>query len=272
LVFPTFPSRGSHWSRFWTALSNDVTSTPSSPEKSIRIYHGIDGRDDVEGFIQLSREVYDHTLAGIVFTWPPGSLAETPLVSTPGIPRVAIMAPNAAFSHISSVSLDFAAFRAKALDYLVAQNRKRIAVIGVPGQNTSAVVSDITSRNLETRDHWIQTLPFDSPPECARQLAMLLMHSSQTERPDGLVIMDDNLVEAVTGGLVLAGVNVPNDLDVVGHCNFPWPTDSVLPIKRLGFDAHQVMNACINCLIEVRRTGREAMNKQIAPVFEDELE
>jgi hypothetical protein len=49
--------------------------------------------------------------------------------------------------------------------------------------------------------------------------AELLMH--QRDRPDGLIILDDNLAGPALQGLAQAGVRLGQDLDVVTHCNFP---------------------------------------------------
>jgi len=42
-------------------------------------------------------------------------------------------------------------------------------------------------------------------------------------RPDALVVADDNLVTCATQGIAASGVQVPGELDVVAHCNFPHP-------------------------------------------------
>jgi hypothetical protein len=97
------------------------------------------------------------------------------------------------------------------------------------------------------------------------------MHANQSVRPDGLIIADDNFVEAASGGLIRAGVRVPEDVEVVAHCNFPWPTPSVLPVKRLGFSARQVLRECINS-VDAQRRG-EAIKPPIAipALFEEEV-
>ncbi len=58
-----------------------------------------------------------------------------------------------------------------------------------------------------------------------RQLGRLLVQGAPGERPDGLVITDDNLVPDLTAGLAESGVK---DV-VVAHTNFPHPTPSAVP-------------------------------------------
>ena len=67
-----------------------------------------------------------------------------------------------------------------------------------------------------------------------------------------------------------AGVQVPVELEVVAHTNFPWPTSNMLPVKRLGYDVRQTLNTCID-LIDGQRRG-EVMPREtiIPPVFEEQ--
>ena len=84
----------------------------------------------------------------------------------------------------------------------------------------------------------------------------LMMRAGQTDRPDGLVITNDNLVDDAIAGLVAEGINVPDDLEVVAHCNFPWPPVKIMPIQRLGLDVRAVLRLGID-LIDRRRAGKK---------------
>jgi len=98
-----------------------------------------------------------------------------------------------------------------------------------------------------------------------------MMRDGQVDRPDALLVTDDNLVEYATAGLVDAGVRVPTDMDVVVHCNFPWPTPSLVPVRRIGYDAAQMLRACLD-IADVQRHGAPVPSpRTIPPLFEDEL-
>lgn len=100
--------------------------------------------------------------------------------------------------------------------------------------------------------YWIQTASAEAP-DTARSSAHLLMAAPSGQRPDGLIVMDDNLVPQATAGLLDAGVLVPRDVVVVAHANFPHPTASAVPAYRLGYDVNAILDACVASLQAQRR-------------------
>jgi len=189
------------------------------------------------------------------------------------MPRVAITTGRTV-EGVSSIRLDSQSFLDKALDRLASLGRKRIAVIvssNLPPESYQAIRDGIHRRGMILQDRWMQGLALRSPA-WAKNVAELLMSSPPADRPDGLLIADDNFVEHAASGLVAGGVRVPQELDIVAHCNFPWPTPSVLPVMRLGYDTRDVLQACLDGISRQRRG--EVLPKEIRrieAVFEDEL-
>jgi DNA-binding LacI/PurR family transcriptional regulator len=127
----------------------------------------------------------------------------------------------------------------------------------------------LATHGLESRPYWRIEVN-QSTPHTARTCAQLLMRLPPADRPDGLLVTDDNLVEQATAGLIDAGVKVPSDIAVVAHCNFPWPTPSAVPVSRLGYDARTVLRACMDVIDAQRRGETPPHVTMIDPVFEDE--
>ena len=206
----------------------------------------------------------------LIFAISPERFSNTPLLDEPGVPRVAITG-SANLPGVQAVELDSRSWIDNALDELAAQGRRRVAMMA--GGSYALVHRDyflqaLHQRGLTTRPYWTQSLDL-SLPETANPCAQLLMHSRQTEPFDALLIADDNLVEHATAGIVAAGVNVPEEVAVVAHCNFPWPTPSTLPLKRLGFDAHALMKTCLD-LIDRGRQGQDTVAlTSLQAVWED---
>ena len=83
------------------------------------------------------------------------------------------------------------------------------------------------------------------------------------------MIVDDNLVEHALAGLIAARVQVPDDVAVVGHCNFPYPPPSVMPITRLGFHMGQGLRACLD-LLDRQRRGEAVPKRTTLPALTEE--
>jgi DNA-binding LacI/PurR family transcriptional regulator len=142
------------------------------------------------------------------------------------------------------------------LDTLVAQGRKRIAVVVTVPMYTEVkdyLRQAIGRRPITVHERWMQIVPHEMP-EAVRNNVLMLMNPGSDERPDGLFVMDDNLAENASSGLVAIGARVPQDVAVVAHCNFPWSTPSVLPIQRVGFDTKAIFDQALR-IVDMQRRG-----------------
>jgi len=197
------------------------------------------------------------------------------LVDEPGIARVAIMGDRDDMPAIPHIELDGASFMNKAMDALARQGKKRVAVILTPPLSTSRTWNEqfeaaLARNNMETRPYW-RIEANQTVPRTTRACAQLLMMLPPAERPNALLVADDNLVEQATTGLIDSGVKVPRDIAVVAHCNFPWPTPSAVPVSRLGYDAREVLRACISVIDQQRLNEASPHITKINAVFEDEI-
>ena len=271
LVFANDPSSSSHYSKFYQALANAAVAYQHTEKRALYLFHGVSRQTGSQDRQRLIEHLQAHQLAGIVFSSPPLDLQGTPILDLPGIPRVALAATQP-YAHVPAVTTDRLSFLDKALDYLIARGRRRVALLMVPGffaDDDPNLAEAIAKRNIECPPHWQLTLG-QSAAKGAANCVRLLMHGSPADRPDGLVVFDDNLVEHVQAGLIAARVQVPDSLEVVEHCNFPWPP-SVLPTRRLGYDVHGILRVCID-LIDRQRQGEQvpALTK-VSALFEEEL-
>ena len=244
LIFHCTPADPA-WSRFQSALANQAVQLERSRPIKVSRYYGVFESSDSEDYQKLLHDVCAHRLAGLIFTTLPGSVMRPTLEERPDMPRVAVMLPSPDWQ-IPAVYPDLRSFVDRALDALLARGRRRVAVVGQSIWLKLAGLGEyflagVAKRKMECREYWVQTADAHS----VSSLVHLLMQSEQKARPDGLIIVDDNLVENATAGLIKAGVRVPVDVEVIAHCNFPWPVSSVLPVQRLGFDAGKVMAACL---------------------------
>ena len=70
------------------------------------------------------------------------------------------------------------------------------------------------------------------------------------QRPDCLLIVDDNLVPSATSGILDAGWQPPREVEVAAHANFPLTTHAAVPCLRYGLDAHELLRVAAE---EIRR-------------------
>ena len=207
---------------------------------------------------ELLDDVAHHRVAGVVMTWSGSGFSDSPLYNPDSdVPRVALH-PELAHSAVPSVNVDYEAFFDRAVERLAAEGRRKIACIAVGNDEDDYVEARdaLHRRGLEYRRYW----HLHVGPLCnaaARTATHLLMSLAPADRPDALIIADDNLVEHAQAGLINAGVKVPQDVTIVAHCNWPEPPAAIFPLTRLGFDMTELMRTCTR-LIDQQRLGHHA--------------
>lgn len=271
LVFPSDPGSDS-WNNFFAAMNNEAMAIQRAKPERLSIYFGLEHPARHERRDKLIADVQAHRLAGLIFASPPFNFTGTPLLDEPGMARVA----TAPYADVPAVVLDTGSLLNKALAYLASRGRRRIAVVSAQVARPADAFFEafrmlLPQRQMETRTYWEQAV-HPSCPRWAKNVVELLFQGGPATRPDGLIIADDNLVPHATAGLLAAGIRVPDEVDVVGHCNFPWPTPSVVPAKRIGYDARQVLAAFIASIDMQRRGETPPPVTEIAAVTDDEVD
>lgn len=267
LVFPFCPSQ-SGWSGHWEALTTAARAAMQGKPGTITQYYGMESPSNRAAYETLLRDVRSHRLAGLIFSSPPYLLARTPVLLEKGIPRVAVMTPGM-FAGVGAVVYDADSYIAKALDYLAGHGCRRIGIIAHASrgsENTEAhrmLLDQIAARGMEVRPQWVQGVTLHTPG-LTRNLVELLMRRPERERPDGLLITDDNIVTDVAAGLQASGVRVPDDVRVVAHANFPCPPRAAVPVWYLGYDMAEALRLATDYIDQVRR-GETPPDAMIVP-------
>lgn len=274
LVFAEDPGRARTWSRYYAALVNAAVVIGRQEGRTILPFYGIDGHTDTADYRRLAALTAAHRVAGLIFVQGEHYVADTPLMTQPDMPRVTLKSRQR-FPHVPIVTNDTPLFIAKALDLFTAHGRKRVALLSTPkGPEALASTEELfqqamRGRPLTTQPYWSMPIHAEAG-EGARRFVQLLMAGNEQTRPDALLVTDDNLIEETVGGLVAAGVRVPEDLEVVAHCNFPWLGSRALPLTLLGFDTRQALSACL-AVIDRQRAGETVpAASTMEPLFESE--
>lgn len=270
VLMPFAPSRT--WSQYWQAIYEEAQNFQNGEDhRRVHIFHGFPEITDLTGYQHLVELVECDRLAGLIFAFNPRSLKQTPLIDRPGLPRVAITSPVPAW-HFPVVTEDVRSFLQKSFTYLSGRGRRRVAFLWSGHlREWDTIAGMLPGYGMTTRPYWMQTVAFIAAPY-ARECVYLLMHPGQDERPDALVICDDNLLEPATNGLLDAGVSVPGEMDVIAMTNFPHPTNAMVPVKRIGFSMREIVRLCAGS-IDAQRRGETPPPVTLVPaVFDHELD
>jgi len=246
---------GNDSGRFLNLLAQQARTVAQERGCRITQYHGIDPHVDTEDFQKLATDVHDHRLAGLIFATPyqtSGSpvLINPPPPDWPALPRVGIASSSGVCHLPVIINLDQDSVVTRGLDDLVAQGRHRVAVLtGAQVDQTcfERITASLAAHDLIAPAKWVMGLT-TTYPQLARRWIAAIFDGPPDQRPDGLLITDDNLVEDAVGGLLDCGLRVPTDVAVVAHANFPSPAPSVVPVRRLGFDVRDVLIACLDSI------------------------
>ena len=235
------------------------------------VYSHVDGSVDAEDYRLMLADLQSHRLAGLIFTQQPEWFLNQPLFADPDLPRVALVEHQ--LSGVGSVRLDNPLWVAKALDYLQAQGRHRVAVVATPNQSSAfveLVTRGVAARQLTTHPAWIQALDHRSPYWAAHVVAALL-NGPAAARPDALIIADDHLVESVTTALQRHGGAVVADLPIVAHCNYPKLPVAAVPVTWLGYDVRQVLRLAVEYIQQCLEGVKPAPVRMVPAQFAAEL-
>ncbi len=264
LIFPFGPK---DWGQFWHALEAAARQR-TTPGRQFLCFYGLSGHRDIAEYEAVVNEVRTRSVAGLIFASSAHELRGTPLLDHPGLPRVAI-ALEGQMPGVPKVSVDLDSFMDQAVCFLAAQGRRRIALISA---STASQMPDLFHRalaahGLRSRSSWEQ-FASQRNPLAARHLAELLMQAGQSERPDGLIVTDDNLLTAVSEGLVQAGARVPEDLSVVVMTNFPNLVPSAVPVTRIGFQIPALLDLLVRSLEQVACGENPPEHTAVPAVFD----
>jgi len=243
---------------------------PRDERRRISLFHEVPGAEPGRKHRELIEKVENQQLAGVVFPEAMIALRGTPVMEAPDLARVVVSPVPVPGCKVVAL----APFTEDVLDFLATRGRKRVAFITItfhPSKPyTQQLIGQAACRGLTTHPHWVQAACVTSPG-WALNCVRLLLHGEGDDRPDALVITDDNLVPDATKGILEAGVRVPDELEVIAHCNFPWPTANAVPVWRVGYDIRKLLHTCLGLIERQRRGGHVPDVTEMAHVFDAEL-
>lgn len=261
------------WSQFDEVLVREARQLETRPaDREFDFFAGTEDHRDGPGVLErLRREVRRDRLAGVIFTPGTHGLSLQEPFTDPTLPKVFIFAPPSD-PWRPIVSADSPAMIRRGLGWLAQRGRRRVAMVRVSDYGAAwDWRSFYEEAGLDYRPQWVQAVG-RCDPSVLQTLIPLLMDYPAEQRPDGLFIVDDNLVAHAAAAVTQMHLRIGLDLDLVAHCNWPCPTPSPLPIRRIGFHTGHLLARCLEA-IDAQRRGEPPPPVQLVPaLFEDEAE
>lgn len=267
LVFYEQPG-GSGWNRWYAALVQEAQVHFKSSQRRLDVFCGVSGSESSEGRRQILEAVDNHCFAGLIMVGAVSQMPDNRWQSMP-VQRVLINKPRNA-PELPTLELDWQSFWHKSLDWLESRGRKRIAILGIDTDPQQGLYELAQCRGFVIKPAWHHAGSLRYP-EAVGHITQLLMDPTLGEKPDALIITDDNMVEPALGGMMEMGVRVGSEVDIVAHCCWPWPVATVPQVKRMGFDAGELLAVALD-MIDAHRLDENAVsNRLVSARFEDEL-
>ncbi len=242
LILPQ--SHTEKWSPFIQALKQEVGNITLDPDKNVQVFEGIACPDSSKNYLDLVKKVESNQFAGLIFVWPQDELKNSPLMTATNVKRAYIMAPS---SCSPQVQVDYASFIKRSVVRLKSLERSRIAVIDYKNDD-NRFETEILATGLKTKNCWQLSYPVTNNCSALASIAELLFSGQSRDRPDGLIVADENFVEPILCGLSSAGIKLKADVDIVAHTSFSTKNLNNSAIHRLGFDPRLILQTAIDFL------------------------
>lgn len=243
LIFPGVPGQLPA-NRFLSSLMHAAEGWDPGERVTFRPYVLSDSHLDVAEHRRLCLDLADGGLVGIFSVSSLHYLVGSPVLAA-DIPRVCIATSSPeliALYRSSFISIGDNDIEAEVMRRLHAAGRRRIAFITDTSPTDPPWLRSFRASGLESRPEWVIKLSVKAP-EDARSVARLLCSGPPAQRPDCMLITDDNMLPHASSGILDAGLQVPREVLVAAHANFPHPTHAAFPCLRFGVDVMAILRA-----------------------------
>lgn len=269
LLFPQLKEMADHH-HFNCALAKAAGSF--NTKFKLDLHYGFEGARGFQRYQQLAEDVKKRRIAGLLFASGPYVLVNTPLLDVPGIPRSAFMSPIASID-IPSVHTEPDSFLNKMTEFVLEKKCQRVAVIASSLQAAKIIPTiqkNFQKEGIAVNPNWFQGSDFKEP-FCTKRLTNLIMSGSADNKPDCLLVTDDNLLPPVSEALKDKGIIPPRDIQLLAHCNFPSLTESAVPAVRLGYSMTECIQAMMQQIEDQQNLRTPQMHIKIPAYFEEEM-
>jgi DNA-binding LacI/PurR family transcriptional regulator len=143
-------------------------------------------------------------------------------------------------------------------DYLLGHGRRRLALMEYhwPEDRRSKFAENfqaaLTGAGVVANERWIRRAPTPCAPQAGWEEFRAIWAEGR-EKPDGLLICNDNLFPGAVMAILQLGIRVPEDLLVVTHFNKGSGMISPFPVAKVQMDPEAYARAAAEMLLQLMR-------------------
>ena len=253
----------------WTIFVSQKRRLEKQFKLKFNLYHIEENNMTSEDFLRLTADARFQRLAGVIFLECPKSYMTAPLLAAQ-LPCVAFTREN--LPGINTIWADYGGLLRLAFDWLHGEKCSRIAAIAnldLPFDYMIGVARYAARFGLNIPREWQLGLPLgEAHSQWGENLIRLLMTGTPDKRPDGLIIVNENLWGLVTNTLQRMNIQIGRDIRLALHANLPSTVHSQLGVARFGFDIDALINGCLIELRRFQKTGNIAHDAMVGVVRE----
>ncbi len=252
----------SRWSSILAAM-NEIEEHHKG-YRFVRYWIGRETRPTADEYCRLLSDLRNSLLAGVIV---PRSLPPELLKPLDGFPVVMHEPLDRHLIRAVSLGHDFSVMTAMAIEELKRHGVRKLAVIMGAEQNPIAVAEIeklLAASGLETRREWVHGVSHTSRGAAwTERIIRLLFMPGAPEVPDGLIVLNENLLPYVVETLGAIGRIVGRDVRVCSHCNLPAGRIPLDKVDYVAFDACTVLNRSIWYLHHFQQLEKEVFEHEV---------
>jgi len=264
LVLPELPNDdGAYPSRHWEAKAISARLLNSGPERTIEIFHGLNGHPELPEHQVLLTALAQQRLAGLILV-DEGCVSEWLKPSRLGVPVVGV-AEVAGKLAIGDLRLDLGQYLVGALTAVAKRGRCRPAVLLNHQARFCLPTLRAAARRLGLALplQRIQCLPTLAPDWAAHVIAGLFAVDS-ADQPDALILCDEGVIQATELALDTQGIG---EIFQVHIANLPLPALGRRHALHLGWNHVDYLRSAME-RIDAWHQRREPIGNTALPLVD----
>ncbi len=213
---------------------------------------------------RLLADLRNALLAGVIV---PYTLEDELLRPLDGYPVVLHEPRNSRLIHAVSLNHDFTAMAALAVEELKRRGARKIALIMNAELNpifTAEIEKFLANSDVITHREWIHGVSRSSRGAVwTERIIRLLFMPGMPEVPDGLAVLNENLLLHVLEALGAIGKTIGGDIQLCSHCNLPAGRPLLNKVNYVAFSARRVLLDSIRYLNQFQQLNREFFEHEV---------